>query len=186
MRTDSRQPSDIDPDGVPMPLICDTLAALNDAGSLSVKQLEDCLGLAPRSGYPYTSGRVLDAQQFRQLFRHCPPSSARAVQAALLGYLTDGTGWIATYVLADTDVNGDGVVDTGDVIDGAITAAKQAALTLESARGFEKSGFRQISRETATIMQEHLRLALAALVGASKTIEFLAQRSERRAPVHSP
>ncbi len=159
-----------------MPLFCDVLASLNDAGALSVKQIEDALGLARRSGYRLLSGSVPDVQQFRQLFRS---ARSESVQRALLGYLIDGTGWVAQRLEADRDIDGDGVVSTDDVFDGAIEANGSIADLLRDAKKRLATGARRITPEVAAKLNAEISRAIKELLAVQQAALFLSESPRR-------
>ena len=159
------------PGETPMPRICYILAELNDSGALTVKQLEDILDFAPRSGHPYMSRRVPDAEQLRRLFQH--KAISRVAQASLLNYLTEGTSWIAEYIPDDLDVQGDRPVNTSAVIDHALSALAKASEVLTLARVAEKAGFAQLDPADASQIQSALNAILAPVLAARRTVELL-------------
>jgi hypothetical protein len=174
-RTDSQQASEYE---APMPLICDVLAQRNEVGDLTVKKFESLLDMAPRSGYPFFSHRVLDAKQLRQLFRGL--KDAPAAQQALLNYLADGTGWVCYHVARDKDINRDGCVNTSDVLDGTIKALSAASDALNEARAAERSGFQSVSSQDAQAIAATLHEVIGNAVAAINVLDFLSAHAPRQ------
>ena len=160
-----------------IPMISDTLAQLNDAGTLTARQLADLLNLAPSSAYRYLSGETeLSFSQYRTLFRQC---RCQRAQEQLLTDLLDGTGWFAT-PLGDPDAD----LDTRRAVDQAIHASTHVADALTSLRAFEKSGFTDLSPGDLVAPKESIRLAILRLTEASRSLDLLAgqAKSEVRSP----
>jgi len=158
-----------------MPLICDTLAGLNDSGDLSVKQLEDALVLAPRSGYPFFSRRILDAHQLRLLFR---ATRSETAQRAILGYLTNGTAWVVEHVAASADINGDGDINTDDIVDGAIQAMQELTAALEAAHA--QGRMSRVLRDAPQITAR-LNAVITAALTMRRVVDHLAPKPPRSA-----
>lgn len=157
----------------PMPRICEVLVNLNDAGKLTVKQLEHALGLASRSGYRYYTREALDAQQLRQLFL---ASKSAPVQRALLEFLTEDTSWQTEYLDPKLDLNGDGDVNADDITDTLITMMETTTTTLRTART-EKSTTRHIAPQTAEQLKAQLAQIIQYAQAARQVVPILCPRS---------
>jgi hypothetical protein len=160
------------------PVISAVLHRLNKSALLTVAQLEDLLNLAERSGYPYLSTTDLRFSQYRTLFRRC---GSEAVQRELLAALIDGTNWVCEPLAATQDVNGDGVVDTDDVLDGVVDASSSVAAALVIAKGDLVNGSRRISEEHATTLLAAVNKSLASLLAVRQAVSFLSEPARRSA-----
>jgi len=109
------------------------LQRLNDEGLVSAKRLASLLNLTPSGAYRYLNTSTLDYHQLRSLIQHDQPE----VGLTLLNGLTDGTPICHLYIDAELDFDGDGDVDTQDVMGHAIKAnqAYAAYLSEVSERG---------------------------------------------------
>ncbi len=154
----------------PMPEICDTLAQLNDAGVLPVKALEKALGKAPRSGYAYLNGTVLDAQQLRNLFQN-PPLGAKptAIQGAILNWLCDGTAWESFLAPQPDDL------DTNLCFESAMKVLRVCANALEIARDSDDKGHMELV--DAHVLHTQLTHTIQSLINARRAVDALTPKS---------
>lgn len=104
-------------------MINELLQQLVAEGKLTVAELQDLWGLAKSSVYPYLVDREPCFDKLRALIRR---SRNQEVRYRVLGLLCQGAG-IATITLPDAlDINGDGDIDTDDVL----TATSHCAATV--------------------------------------------------------
>ena len=157
-----------------IPMIAETLRSLNDDGLLTARQLASILSISTSSAYRYLSGEVEPTwSQVRTLFRHC---GRREIQQRLAGDLLDGAGWLAEPVEVDADVNGDGHVDTNDVLDGALHATRSCADALGVARGAQRAGFKGLGPADAAMLREQLHDVCKTSVAALRAVDLIAAR----------
>lgn len=154
------------------PMICDVLHRLNKAGDLTVKEIEDLFNLADRSAYAYFGKTEISLSQFRTLVRHC---RSRRAKKQLLEFIVADMPVIFEMLDASSDVNGDGVVDTNDVLDAGIKATSDAMSLLKLVR---KSGStRSISRIRGDDLNRSINDAIHALVAARSAVSIICQRT---------
>jgi hypothetical protein len=163
----------------PMPQIAETLQRLNDANLLSAKQLARLLKLHESSAYRYLSGETEPSwSQVCTVFQYC---CRPQVQAAILTDLLGDTSWVCQQMPGDLDVNGDGQVNTHDILDATIHALRGAADALESCRATQKSGFTAMEPPDALVLSQHLQLVIRKAFAAHRVVQFLSERSARAA-----
>lgn len=160
------------------PVICEVLHRLNKTNKLVVGQLEDLLNLADRSGYPYLSTTDLRFNQYRTLFRQC---GSEDVQRELLGALVAGSGWICQHLDASKDVNGDGIVDTDDILDGAVKANTAVSRILATAKGDLAAGSRRIGAENAANLHAAIDESMKFLLAVQQVVSHLSEPARRSA-----
>lgn len=105
------------------------LQRLNDQGMLNAARLASLLNKTKSGAYRYYNTVTLDYHQLRTLIQHAGPE----VGLTLLNGLTDGTPINHIYMDAELDFDGDGDVDTDDVLGHAIKANEAHAAYLREA-----------------------------------------------------
>jgi len=101
------------------PMSADVLQRLNQDGVLTIDTMADLFNIQPHSAYPYLVDREMRYGHVRTL---CRRSKDPRIPAAIYNDLTTGTGFTVVYIDAPLDVDGDGDVDTDDVLGHAISA----------------------------------------------------------------
>jgi hypothetical protein len=161
-------------EGAPMPAICDLLSQLNESGMMTVKEIENILDLAYRSGYPYIAGKIPDARQLRELFRHAPERSRVSIQSVILEYIAGGTGWNWWHIPKALDVNGDGQVNTDDALFCLVKSLRATAEAIELVHSS-----RQMEKGDADMLMVHMSDAINKLAIGRQVVSFLHERHQR-------
>jgi hypothetical protein len=156
-------------------MLCNVLRQLNKSGVLPIDTLGDILSIA--DPYPYLSHRDMRYSQVRTLFR---ASGKEEVQLQILQNLVQGTGWICAHVEADADINGDGAVDTSDLLDGGIKANDELARLLTMTREEQKHGMKSIGSERAARLHCSIDKSIQTLLAIRQAVGFLEQRQTRK------
>ncbi len=155
---------------------CDLLQTLARERRLDVHELADLLNIATSSAYRYFNGETeLRYGQLRTLIRSCRDRGARL---ALIRSLLGGTGIYCVEVDPRLDLDGDGDVDTQDIIVGCIKANRQTAKLLGQAYD-ARADHKIDEREGAEICQSIDQL-VELLIAARKLVTIDVERVRRR------
>lgn len=160
------------------PMLCQILRHLNTKNILTAEEVGDLLSIV--DPYPYLSTRDMDWSQVRTIFRGARRRK-QEVQLSLLQNLTVGEGWLHQKIDADCDINGDGVVDMNDVLDGAIDAIDTMGRVLVIARKEAANGRKQLMPGRADDLQQKLNRTLKRLLEVQQVITFLNEQTRRSA-----
>jgi hypothetical protein len=127
--------------------------------------------------YPYFSARPARYNQVHNFFRNCKSIPA---QQSILDHLTAGTGWTYRHLETNQDLNGDGVVDTADILDGALQTNKTLARLLVTTREEQRHGMRHISADRAAELSAAITESLTQLLAVQQVVAFLTPSQTRR------
>lgn len=164
MTQESNTPGDL-------PMICATLQGFVESDLLTVKQMAALLDIAPCSIYRYLSGQTEPSwSQVRVLFRQCGRAEA---QRALLACLADGTGWLSELITIEADANGDGIIDTNDVMDDGILAMGELQKIFIETRAQQATGMRRMAPQKAETIKRQIRSAIRELLAAASAVDLL-------------
>lgn len=159
-------------------MISETLSVLNDEGILTAKQIADLLNLSHSSAYRYLSGETQPTfGQVRTLFRQ---SRHHEVQRRILETVIESTGWVCQHLDADKDINGDGCVDTCDLLDGALKVNDRLARLLTQTRNEQKRGMKSICTQRAAELHASINESIQTLLAVQQAVTFLQERQTRK------
>lgn len=150
-------------------MITELLQQLSSDGLITAKQIADSLSLSSSQAYRKLNDSELTHSQFRTLFRH----SSRAVQTRLLASIIGGTPWNAAFVEADLDVNGDGAVNTDDVLCATARACDSVAKVLTRQLHLHKNRMSRITPADAGPINQAITDAQTHLAAAGQIIDTL-------------
>lgn len=160
-----------------VPMICDCLRSMNDSGLLTAKQLCPIFDVSISGVYRYYSGETQPTWgKIRSLLHQ---TKRVEVARLLLDDLIAGTGWIAQYIPTESDADGDGDIDLGDVMADAIKSAQATAKLLAETHRAEGTGMRRVDADTGQVLQAQVQSAIRDLVAASRVINHLTLKPTR-------
>jgi hypothetical protein len=151
----------------------DILRDLYDQRAFSIRELALLLGgISETAAYRYFGETELRFGHLLSIMSHAKDDRVRE---RLLNELCAGSGWTATRLPAELDINGDGDVDTHDALAGTVETIDRASKALKSLlRHGDKAG-RYIDAQAA--LRDAAEKSLAALA----VIDWLqAHQSKRR------
>jgi len=161
-------------------LIADALIAVTGHGHVTVADISDVWGVSPGTVHRHIAGECSTTfERIRTLFRRALTPDGQAV---ILDLFTAGTGWLTEHVDQDLDLNGDGAVDTDDVIDAAIATIDQASQSLKTLRAATEDGAITAGEhdENQAVIAELLKAALIARQVEAYIYEHQAPRRKAR------
>jgi len=159
-------------------MLADTLQHLNQEGELDVTDLSQATGLAPSSLYRWIAGQTEPTfTSVSLVFRH---SRSPRVQQALLGLLTAGTGWVATLIPPDADIDGDGDVDADDMVRGTLAAMEMTAVSLKNEYEAAVRDRQAMAPAAAAALSDRLSTTIQSLAQVRCVVDHLARAGSKR------
>lgn len=162
------------------PVICDTLRELNDSGRLPVLRVADMLNLSRSAGYELLN-RDLRFNEYRTIFRQ---SADADVQASLLATLLKGTGWVATHLATDLDVNGDGDIDINDILKAGIDGMAELGGYLQDLQTALATG--SADDHTLAEVERRQTEVMTQLAAIGQIAHHIHEQQSRRRKAHAP
>ncbi|MEM6394625.1 MAG: hypothetical protein AAF797_17810, partial [Planctomycetota bacterium] len=152
-----------------IPMIAQLLQQLDRAGALRAPEIADLCGVAESTAYDYISGRTeMKVCRLRSLLHH---ASDDRVRDLILADLAGNTGYHLVQGSPELDVNGDGDIDTNDVMAAALQTVRDAS---DAASGIHAtSGDGEIDDADLRQIEQQLQLMLNHTMVAMQVARFL-------------